>query len=133
CWKRCLIALAMGAHMPKRVNGFELRDNRILNSLAEEAEGDQEVMKRLLSRFAEIVAPLIKELNKWHKWLLAEYIPKTQTYGRGGARITNKCGKKLNVDALPRGRDEWCARSKVAAFILQGQEAAFIHHLTLLG
>jgi hypothetical protein len=133
CWKRCLIALAMGAHLPKRVKDFEKRDNRILNSLAEEGASDQEEIERLLAKLTEVIAPITSELKEWHRRLLTDYIPKVQKPGRGGSFITNKCGKKMKVNALPRGHNEWLARSRVAAFILQGQESAFIHHLTLLG
>jgi hypothetical protein len=133
CWKRCLIALAMGAHLPKRVKDFERRENKILTSLAEEAADDEDVIELRLAKLREVVAPMTDELKHWHGWLLTDYIPKFRKYGKGGAFIKNKCGKTMKVNDLPRGRNEWQARSKVAAFILQGQEAAFIHHLTLLG
>jgi hypothetical protein len=130
-WKRCLLALAMGAHLPMRVKEYEQRENRILNSLAEEAGSDLAAMQTLLERLIGIVGPMNDQLKKWHKWLLTDY--NVRTYGRGSAYISNKCEKKLKVRDLPKGRNEWQARSRVAAFLLQGREAAFIHYLTLLG
>jgi hypothetical protein len=130
CWKPCLIALIMGAHLPLRVSGTDRRKNTILKKLYKEAGEDIDKTKVLLRNFTNTVAPLHTELRRWHDWLLDTYIPAVKKHGRGGSFILNRCGKRLYLSSLPKARHE--ARRKVAAFILQGQESCFIHHLTLL-
>lgn len=130
CWKTCLIALIMGAYLPLKASRGSRRKSAILENLYKEAGEDIDKAEELLRRFIICVDPLHYLLRVWHGWLLDIYRPTTAKNGRGGSYILNRCGKRLYLSSLPKARYE--ANRKVAAFILQGQESCFIHHLTLL-
>jgi hypothetical protein len=129
-FKRCLLARVMGAYIPHRIVGRQ--GSKIIEYLSEEARGDHTLLDEFLRRFREAIGPFDYDLSKWHNWLLS-HVEKIKSHGRGGAYITNKCGMKLCADKLPTSKNNWEAKAKLAAFFLQGQEAAFIHHVTILG
>ena len=129
-WKKCLCALLMGGYVPKKYSNESKAD--ILGYLLEEAQGDIIKATEYLSKFSEEIKPLKVELDKWHEWLITTYVNKIGTYAAGKLYLTNPTGRKLCIDDLPRGRHIWKRKAKLAAFVLQGQEAAFIHHLTAL-
>ena len=129
-WKRCLCALLMGGYVPKKYS--EKSNADIMRYLMEEAEGDFDLTVDYLNKFSEAVAPLKVELDKWHEWLLSTYAKKIGNYAAGKLYLTNPTGSKLCIDDLPKGKDIWQRKARVAAFVLQGQEAAFIHQLTIL-
>lgn len=132
-WKTCLLSLVMGAHLPRKTKNYEERDNTILNELAELAEGDEDKLKELLARFTEAVMPLVKQLEKWHEWLLKVYMRREKEYSPAGWFIKNAAGRRLYLCDLPRGRLLWLAKARLAAFLLQGIESCTVHHLTLIG
>ena len=135
-WKTCVIALIMGATMPKEAKrpNNRGRKNSVLEALWKEAEGDLTKLKELLARFTEVVQPLVDELELWHTWLIEEYIPNTTKFSKRGAYIVNDVGKRLYLNTLPQSKKMlWKKKAKVVAFILQGTEANFIHRLTTLG
>lgn len=129
-WKKCLCALLMGGYVPKKYSENSQAD--ILRYLMEEAEGDFDLTVDYLSKFSEAVAPLKVELDKWHEWLLSTYVKKIGNYAAGKLYLTNPTGTKLCINDLPKGKDIWQRKARIAAFVLQGQEAAFVHHLTTL-
>lgn len=129
-WKKCLCALLMGGYLPKKYSDKSNAD--ILRYLMEEAEGNFSLTVDYLTKFSEAVAPLKIELDKWHEWLLNTYVKKIGNYAAGKLYLTNPTGRKLCIDDLPKGKNIWQRKARIAAFVLQGQEAAFIHHLTTL-
>ncbi len=139
-WKRCLCALLMGGYLPKNssstsdANSRRLKESSadIMRYLMEEAQGDLTKSIEYLSKFSMAVKPLKVELDKWHEWLLSTYAKKIGNYAAGKLYLTNPTGSRLCIDDLPKGKDIWQRKAKVAAFVLQGQEAAFIHQLTIL-
>ena len=133
CWKRCLLALCMGATMPKRLIRLGDRENSIIEFVRDECDGDIAATSAIIEKFTMVVGPLADVLSQWHNWLLSHYVPATKKAGRGGWYITNKVGMKLNITEYLRKFRVWKVKAKLAAFLLQGQEAAFIHTLTILG
>lgn len=129
-WKKCLCALLMGGYVPKKYSEKSKAD--IIHYLMAEAQGDYDLTVDYLNKFSEAVAPLKVELDKWHEWLLSTYARKIGNYAAGKLYLTNPTGSKLCIDDLPKGKDIWQRKARVAAFVFQGQEAAFIHHLTTL-
>ncbi len=127
-WKQCLCAVLMGGHVPKKINS----KGKIMEYLMEEAGGDLTLAVEYLSKFSNVIAPLENEIKLWHDWLLDTYVESVGTYGAGKLYLSNATNSKLCVDDLPEGKDIWQRKAKVAAFVLQGQEAAFIHNLTIL-
>ena len=129
-WKKCLCALLMGGYLPKKFS--QDSSAKIIEYLIEEAEGDYIKAAEYQSKFVAIVKPLKVEIDKWHNWLLDSYVKKIGNYAAGKLYLSNPTGKKICIDDLPKGKAIWQRKAKVAAFVLQGQEAAFIHHLTVL-
>ena len=68
-------------------------------------------------------------MYNWHRWLVDVWVPQNAYAGHGGKRyVKNATGMTLCVDDMkPRKLG-----STLAAFILQGREARYIHELTLL-
>ncbi len=129
-WKKCLCALLMGGYLPKKCSENSQAD--LIRYLVEEAQGDYFKAAEYLSKLTEAIKPLKIELDKWHEWLLDTYVPKIGNYAAGKLYLTNPTGRNLCIDELPKGKNIWQRKARVAAFVLQGQEAAFIHHLTVL-
>jgi len=132
-WKQCVLALCMGARMPKSTSYGQARFNSVLGALLEEADNDLSRAERIRKRFADVVAPLLRELGRWHSYLIREFIQRNQQQSKRGTYIKNKVGKRLYLDDLSLKGEARKAKSQMAAFLLQGQEAAFIHALTVLG
>lgn len=71
---------------------------------------------------------LLRAIGRWHRYLKA-WADENATDGRGGRYVTNAVGARLNVSALSaRERPR-----KVAAHLLQGREALFVHSLAVQG
>jgi len=82
---------------------------------------------KALNQFLSIIAPL--GLEQWHKLLVSEYYTFTGYKHKGKRYLYNPTGKRISIDNIPpvdRSRE-------LAAFVLQGQEAAFNHWICLLG
>jgi hypothetical protein len=133
CWKQCLIAPVMGARMPTSTSYGQAKFNSILDALLEEARNDLGRADKIRERFSGVVAPLVKELDRWHSYLVGEFIQQNQQHSKKGAYIKNKAGKQLYLDDLKLRGEARKAKSQIAAFLLQGQEAAFIYALTVFG
>lgn len=139
CWKQMLCSTIMGSFLPqtskKTIQLLEEGSNlaAILSILSNEFKGDINKVINSLSAYRDAIAPLKKQLDLWHTWLVDSYVNAVAVRGKNGSLfITNPTGMKLNVTELKNSYPMWKVKSMVAAFILQGQEAAFIHHLTLL-
>jgi len=133
CWKKCLLAICMGGTVPKRLHNLDTRENSVIEFVRDECDGDIAEVIIKLQGFLRVIAPLAAVLSEWHNWLIDSYVPSTKKAGRGGWYVENRVGMKLNTTALFENYPVWKVKSKLAAFLLQGQEAAFIHTLTLLG
>lgn len=129
-WKKCLCALLMGGYVPCKSNCNS--NAKIMEYLLKDCDNDYEKFSIIFPKFYETIKPLKLEIDKWHNWLLDVYCPKLGTYPGGKLHLKNPTGMTLNIDELPSGKNLWLRKAKVAAFVLQGQEAAFIHHLTVL-
>jgi hypothetical protein len=86
-----------------------------------------EDVEKAKAKFAEVVKelePLKKVVGQWHRWLLSPECPHRRKTQREDY-ILNAAGQWLDLS-------EEELEQKLNAHILQGQEAAFIHHLTIL-
>jgi hypothetical protein len=75
--------------------------------------------------FSEATKEFRAEVSGWRRWLLGEYVNAVRVQSRNGYVIRNKAGKCISLDESEP--------SQIAAHILQGFEAAFIHTLTYWG
>jgi hypothetical protein len=145
-WKDCLCALLFQAWLSpasKRTkNKLQQLDpssdtkpqlNSILEILYKEANGDVDLTMNYLSKLTEAFGEAKGELNRWGDWLYDEFSVKTALVdSKGGRYIKNRTGKSLHVSSLKEQLSRFEVISKISAFLLQGLEASFIHHLTLL-
>lgn len=126
-WKTCLYAAFMGAELPEP-SWLHLSRGEVRRVLLE-AVGEEGLLAAY-SRFYEVVKPFYeKSLKPWHRHLSGGWLEENARVGRGGKKyVRNAVGMTLCVSEyrsseLPR---------KLAAFLLQGKEAHFIHTLTVL-
>jgi len=96
----------------------------------DECGGDEAKAKRLTTNVYSALAPLKAEVDTWHKHLMtADHCRQVDPTRKIVRTLKNACGQHF---ALAGERADKLAR-QAAAFILQGQEAAFVHRLTVLG
>jgi hypothetical protein len=136
CWKNMLCALIMGAYLPKKItrsvtdsleNGAG--GSAIVDYIINEIDSPEQRVE-VLSNFSKCVKPLKDALDRWHTYLV-EYALTKSVKVNHKRFLTNAVGAKLNVSDLMRN-PEWKVKATLAAFTLQGQEAAYIHTLTSL-
>lgn len=124
-WKSCLYALLMGAKPHK--SGIYKRD--IWENLNREYP-EEKAYEKLL-RFKELTRPLREALRQWHGYLVSVWYPENERWGRA----TNDVGMPIKrADYLTGDGElnEGAFKRAMAAHLLQGREAMFIHSLVLL-
>ncbi len=146
-WKTVLYAIIMGGIVTEKRGQIY----KVIKELYEDAvDIDRDIERRLLELEGHF-NPLIEATNEWRNFLYHTN-DKRYTYNHGGLKHwRNACGMKFKELGLRstngkvtlinrqngdkviwrRPQIDKCKRS-LSAFILQGQEAAFIHHLTIL-
>lgn len=119
-YKKCFFSTINGASHVWKI-GKE-PPGAIQELLLEKIGGEE--AKAMFGAVVAELKPLKGIVEKWRKWLLSPESPHRRTTQREDY-ILNAAGQWLHVsdDELER---------KVNAHILQGQEAAYIHHLTIL-
>lgn len=131
--KRMVIAIAMGAVLPKMARDWRNRHNSVLNLLAEYADGDDDHMARLVKDANTVLGDIAACLHRWHAYLLDTYINLHKRRCRGGYGLPNAVGKVLPLSDLrlshPRWR--WVDVARVAAHLLQGLEQAVIQQMII--
>jgi hypothetical protein len=129
-FKATQISVILGALLLPFLNaGKNKHSNAVFDGIAATALEDLEAV---YTKVYDWFTPLKKDINKWHS-ILVEVALATMNRQK---YITNVCGVKFNLrDYIGKsGKLSKSAelRRKLAAFYLQGQEACFIHHLTIL-
>lgn len=124
-YKKCFFATIMGAAHVWVEKGYV---GALQDALVEELKD----VRLARQKFGELIAQLrpLKELvSKWTAWLLDDpSCPHRKVVERQEV-LESAAGQKLILD---RSRSKKELQREAAAHILQGQEAAFIHHLTIL-
>ncbi|MGB3544701.1 hypothetical protein, partial [Rubrivirga sp.] len=153
-YKTCVIALFMGAQLPspsafRRLVPIEFADlqddveRRRLQRTPDIAKsiwgvygitdyGDPwDEAGQALERFREHVTAFDRERKAWLRYITGPYLEAHATGGGsgGGRVVANATGSLLRLKGLSPSK----LRRKLAAHLLQGLEAEFIHRLTLLG
>lgn len=146
-WKQCFYSLVMGAEVSEERNKF----GTVFLNLEDYFKGDTSKTEDAYKRFLKAVRPLIRATEKWR-----DHIYRTDdsrfTYTHGGIKHwKNACEMHFKEFGIAKGKNgkeqlmkknlkgnytkggniKTCKR-KLAAFILQGHEACFIHHLTAI-
>jgi hypothetical protein len=125
-FKRIIIAMCMGAHLPSPSEVRYCSNNSILKYLGEVAQ-DRAHLIVLLKRLREVVGPLNVALRRWHSHLLTNYI---QTH-RVGGYLPNALGMYFSLKEfdLAQKRKKRAIIREVVAHILQGLEGACIQEM----
>lgn len=127
-YKTCLYATIMGAQHAKR---WKREENEIYRRiLDDECDGNVERAKEITLKVYSALAPLKKEVDAWHDHLMkGDACRRVDATWRKVRTLKNACGQHFRLEGE---RADKLAR-RAAAFILQGQEASFVHRLTVMG
>ncbi|HEX8387230.1 MAG TPA: hypothetical protein VF576_13650, partial [Rubricoccaceae bacterium] len=127
-WKTALNAMLMGARVPS--------PKQARRSGGEVVEGIRAAVPpaafaATYGRFVDHTAELRAVLAEWHRWLVDVYVPENAALNNvdGKRYVTNEAGAKVAVEDLAEGGRPWQLRARLAAFLLQGREAALVHTL----
>jgi hypothetical protein len=107
--------------------------------LLKEFSGNYEASKAALIKLRQVLGSINSSLSEWHNWLIEKHIPLVSTTNSSGQSISNKAGMSFDLEPY-KVNGLWTSdkesmsklKSRLAAFLLQGAEAAFIHALTYL-
>ena len=117
-WKGVFCALLMGATLPKQPQ----QSNGDLVGII---TGDEKDLSAVYPKLKEAVDPLYKKLGRWHEYLITGYLDEHGYTGHGGKTyVKNEAGMTFCPGEVwfPYER-----KAKLASFLLQGREAAYIH------
>jgi len=125
-YKRFFFATIMGA-THQWLDGDHV--GSIQGTLQRHYGDDLDAARAVFYRVVAQLAPLKQTVRQWAQWLLES--PDCPHHKRTQRRdyLENAAGQALVFDGSVEARE---LRRKSAAHILQGQEAAYIHHLTVL-
>lgn len=124
-WKSVFCAVMMGAYLPKNPS----RSNGKVVRVVEEAHpGD---VAAAYEHVKNALSPFYNEHKLWLEFLCTAYFDSYGRQCRGGTYIRNESGAQLFEDDLDQ-KDAHRRKAQIAAFLLQGREAAFIHSLAAL-
>lgn len=128
-WKTAWYASMMGARVPT------LEQARFSKGDAVEAiraACAPEEFDAVYERFLAHTEEPRRVLKAWHEWIEEVYVPGNAVLNNldGKRYLTNTVGAKVAVEDLMVEGKKWKLRSRVAAFLLQGLEAALIHSLS---
>ncbi len=144
CWKRCFMALIMGGSIDTKPDVDEEPSNKINEYIWEESklkgdregEVDIEAYLHKVTKFNEVTSKLQETLKAWHNWIIETYIPRHAIYPRGRKSLVNKTGTTFDISDFITKEGKYQTINKLkrqlAAFLLQGAEAAFIFELSVV-
>jgi hypothetical protein len=125
-YKKCFFATIMGATHRWLEKAEHV--GRLQKALRKHYGTEKEARQK----FDELVVqlkPLKKVVRLWTKWLIDDPACKHRKKTQRREYLENAAGQKLQLD---RSTSATKLKRKAAAHMLQGQEAAYIHHLTIL-
>lgn len=127
-WKTAFYAMLMGARVPS-IRQAQRSSGEVVQALREAVP--PAVFGSVYRRFLDYTAPLRGVLAEWHRWLVDVYVPANAVRNNADGKryLTNEVGAKVSVEELAEDSPPWQLRARLAAFLLQGREAALIHTL----
>ena len=127
-WKTALNAMLMGGRVPS-VEQATRSESEIVVAVREAVSPD--AFGATYRRFLDYTAPLRAVLARWHRWLVTVYVPGNARLNNADGKryLTNEAGAKVAVEDLMEEGKPWKLKARLAAFLLQGREAALMHAL----
>lgn len=161
-WKTILCAILMGSKFPSEMTDEKVKakllyleknsnnDGAAMVELFNYYFGQANWLDKAVAAYKRLVTaikPLIKAMKLWHTYLFTTWKAANLKTSKAGQYVTNAYGMKMYLKLNPgakapngcklkpngKGYRKDKEQSKLAAFILQGQEAYFIAVLTTLG
>ncbi|MBN3882561.1 MAG: hypothetical protein HWQ44_06090 [Nostoc sp. JL34] len=148
-WKECFMALVMAARITKQTSSTRFESTKVIRkgkevevgpteaiiaALLEEANGDIFLAMEFYNKFHNEVAELKINIDDWQDWLIKTHVPLVSICPGGKQIIYNRAGGTFDLSSYKNEKGEWTTlnklKSRLSAFLLQGGEAAYIHHLT---
>jgi hypothetical protein len=130
-WKTVMIAVMMSATLPL-IKTAEMSKGAVVKAVRKAVASSS--FPAVYAAVREVLAPLYAVLSDWHTYLDTGWLDENGYTHGGKDYVRNAAGIRFAVsDYTGRGKPPHVRRGKLAAFVLQGQEAYFIHTLTLLG
>ncbi len=124
-WKTALYAVLMGARIPT-VGQVHASHGSVVAAIRGAVPPDAFVPT--YTRFWDYTAGLRLTLGTWHRWLDTDYLAANgRPNVNGKTYITNQVGAVQAVEDL--SGHAYKRKAQLAAFLLQGREAAFTHAL----
>ncbi len=133
-WKDMLYALIMNANLPPL---SQIRLKRYARGSVRKAivsDVGFDALYETYERFLDYVEDFPSVLSQWQESIVDDLVDKSTWTAKetGKQLLRNATGIQVRVDELARKNDLYQLRASLAAFILQGLEAAVIHNLTCL-
>lgn len=127
-WKSCLYAVLMGARTPALARAGRSKGEAV--EAIRGAVGPDE-FAATYARFLRYTTGLRAGLAEWHAWLVDVWVPENARLNNVDRKryVTNEVGTKVAVEDLAEPGRPWKLKSRLAAFLLQGREAALMHRL----
>jgi hypothetical protein len=120
--KRIVNAMINNGKIP---SSLYVKKNSILDILKKRVTKDHNRLTEILARMRVELAPIIENLQEFHRWVLNDLLPRAK-----GGYIRND---HLKMRFRFRGLNREKRLKKVVSFLLQSEEADFIGTLILLG
>ena len=127
-WKGALYAMLMGARVPTLAQTRRSRGDVVETLRAAVPPAEFAATYR---GFLRHTADLRTALAEWHRWLVEVYVPESARLNNADGKryLTNEVGMPVAVEDLEEKGKPWKLKARLAAFLLQGREAAVIHTL----
>ena len=125
-WKTVLYAALMGGRIPSLAQAHTSKGT-VAEAIREAVEPSE--FDATYARFLDYTAGLRDALAEWHQWLVDEFAPETARLNNADGKryVANAVGAKVALEDL--GAKLWKFKAQLAAFLLQGREAALMHTL----
>ncbi|PAP74804.1 hypothetical protein B1759_16635 [Rubrivirga sp. SAORIC476] len=131
-WKKALYAVLMGARVPTPT-GLAHSSGSLAKVIRQDVGGD--ALLDTYGRFLVEVEPLASEASRWHDHLVDKWSKSEGFYMAVHKKtyVRNAVGSTAALELLAQNRERHLLASRLAAFLLQGLEASFVHRLAILG
>jgi len=126
-WKKCFFGILYGAFLPPNIT---YSDGALRKALDNEFP-EHQIQAKCKALLKEVKL-FLGALDQWHTHIVNSYFDTHKCDSGRNTCAVNKAGMTFNQNEF-KALSPHEQKSRLAAFILQGYESAFIHKLTVLG
>lgn len=127
-WKECLYAMLMGAYVATP-DSVAYSQGKIKQTLLRDV--GHGAVEETYARFLRLTHDLHEELGLWHEHLVTDFLREhgIPNNADGKTYVKNEVDATVAVEDLADEAAPYKLKGRLAAFLLQGREAAFTHTL----